>query len=199
MKSENKYIGDDKFKKFLEHYKCEAPLEVIKMRFAGAICSPNTDLRPTDVISSLWPENAVPRLETKNEAELFFKFFMGLWDEMFLAVKNNNIKLSRISLNDDLAAVCRERFEAVESGFVEGFFGGKDNLKIPAYIAEIVDSLSQLALLYKSLAAKIEKKDNLQNIFDAIIDCDKMAMKSIGFVIENYTLPHIAELQRKPN
>ena len=118
---------------------------------------------------------------------------------MFLAVKNNNIKLSHISLNDDLAAVCRERFEAVESGFVEGFFGGKDNLKIPAYIAEIVDSLSQVALLYNSLAAKIEKKDNRQNVFDAIIDCDKMAVKSIGFVIENYTLPHIAQLQRKPN
>lgn len=199
MKSENKYIGDDKFKKFLEHYNCTAPLEVIKLRFAGAICSPNEDLRPTDVISSLWPENAVPRLETKNEAELFFKFFMGLWDEMFLAVKNNKIKLTKITPKDDLAAVCRERFEAVESGFVEGFFGGRDNLKIPAYIAEIVDSLSQLALLYKSLAEKIETKDNRQNVFDAIVDCDKMATKSIGFIVENYALPHISELQRKAN
>ncbi len=199
MKSENKYIGDDKFKNFLTHYDCQAPLEVVKLRFAGAICSPNADLRPTDVIASFWPENAAPRLETKNEAELFFKFFMGLWDEMFLLVRENKIKLSHISPTDDLQNVCRQRFEAVEMGFVEGFFGGNDNLKIPAYIAEIVDSLSQLALLYKSLAAKIEKKDNRQNVFDAIIDCDKMAMKSIGFIIENYTLPHIAELQRKPN
>ena len=76
MKSENKYIGDDKFKKFLEHYNCPTPLDVVKLRFAGAICSPNTDLRPTDVIASLWENNQAPRLETKNEAELFFKFFM---------------------------------------------------------------------------------------------------------------------------
>ncbi len=199
MKSENKYIGDDKFKKFLEHYNCMAPLEVVKLRFAGAICSPNTELRPTDVISSLWPENAVPRLETKKEAELFFKFFMGLWDEMFELVKKNKLKLSHISQNDDLKSVCRLRFEAVETGFVEGFFGGCDNLKIPAYIAEIIDSLSRMALLYKSLSEKTETKDNPQNIFDAVLECDKMTVKSIGFIVENYTLPHIHELQRKVN
>ena len=60
----------------LAHYACEAPLDIIKMRFAGAICSPNLKLRPTDVISSFWPEGRAPRLETKNEADLFFKFFM---------------------------------------------------------------------------------------------------------------------------
>ncbi len=199
MKSENKYIGDDKFKKFLEHYGCAAPLEVIKLRFAGAICSPNTELRPTDVISSFWPENGAPRLETKNEAELFFKFFMGLWDEMFTAVKENRIKLSRVKPSDDLQAVCTQRFEAVELGFVEGFFGGKEDLKIPAYIAEIVDSLSRMALLYKSLAQKSETRKNNQNIFDAIADCDKMTAKSIGFIVENYALPHINELQRTVN
>jgi len=199
MKSENKYIGDDKFKKFLEHYDCPAPLEVVKMRFAGAICSPNTDLRPTDVISSFWPENAVPRLETQKEAELFFKFFMGLWDEMFAEVRQNKLKLSHISPTDNLQEVCTQRFETVELGFVEGFFGGCDDLKIPAYIAEIVDSLSRMALLYKSLAEKTETKNNNQNLFDAIIDCDKMTVKSIGFIVENYALPHIGELQRKAN
>lgn len=199
MKSENKYIGDDKFKKFLEHYNCTAPLDVVKLRFAGAICGPNTDLRPTDIISSFWPENMAPRLETKNEAELFFKFFMGLWDEMFDAVKENRIELSRISTTDDLQTVCAQRFEAVELGFVEGFFGGRDDLKIPAYIAEIIDSLSRMALLYKSLAAKNETKKNNQNVFDAIIECDKMTAKSIGFIVENYALPHISELQRKVN
>ena len=76
MQSENEYIGDDNFKKFLDHYDCPTPLEVIKLKFAGAICSPNENLRPTDVISSFWKEGEEPRLETKNEAELFFKFFI---------------------------------------------------------------------------------------------------------------------------
>ena len=70
MKSQNEYIGDDSFKKMLDHYHCPTPLHVIKMRFAGAICSPNLELRPTEVISSFWPQGETPRLETKNEAEL---------------------------------------------------------------------------------------------------------------------------------
>ena len=91
MQIENTYIGDDKFKRFLEHYNCPTDIEEVKLKFAGAICSPNKDLRPTDVISSLFRDNQQPRLETKSEAELFFKFFMGLWDEMFIQIKTDKL------------------------------------------------------------------------------------------------------------
>lgn len=199
MKSENKYIGDDKFKKFLEHYNCPTPLDVVKLRFAGAICSPNTELRPTDVIASLWENNQAPRLETKNEAELFFKFFMGLWDEMFELVSANSVVLPRIEQTADLIEVCEERFAELEMGFIEGFWGGKDDAKIPAYIAEVVDSLSQLAEVYKSLVNKIHPEKDNKNVFDAIIKCDKMAAKSINMLIEHYVLPHIDSLRRTVN
>ncbi len=88
---ENKYIGDEKMQKMLEHYKCQTPLEIVKLRFAGAICSPNLELRPTDVISSFWLKAETPRLQTKDEADLFFKFFMGLWDNVFEKVKANKV------------------------------------------------------------------------------------------------------------
>ncbi|MBQ9270687.1 MAG: hypothetical protein IJ218_00255 [Alphaproteobacteria bacterium] len=199
MKSENKYIGDDKFKKFLLHYACPAPLGVIKLRFVGAICSPNVELRPTDVIASLWTDNKTPRLETKNEADLFFKFFMGLWDEMFTLVQKNRVKLPSLPAEGDLSQACQERFEQLELGFVEGFFGGRENLKIPAYIGEVTDSLSRLALLYKTLAKNISTEQKRKNVFDAVMDCDKMAEKSIGFLIEHYVLPHMDELKRTIN
>ena len=199
MKSENKYIGDDKFKKFLEHYNCPTPLEVIKLRFAGAICSPNEDLRPTDVIASFWQNNLAPRLETKNEAELFFKFFMGLWDEMFELVSANGIVLPHIKPTDVLIAVCENRFAELELGFVEGFWGGKEDIKVPAYIAEMIDSLTQLAEVYNSLKEKINPEKNNKNIFDAIIKCDKMAAKSVNMLIEHYVLPHIDNLRRTVN
>ena len=199
MKSENKYIGDDKFIKFLEHYSCPTPIEVVKLRFAGAICSPNAELRPTDVIASLWPDNKAPRLETKNEADLFFKFFMGLWDEMFSTVQENRIKLPPLAKDADLPGACQDRFEQLELGFVEGFFGGQENLKIPAYIAEVADSLSRLALLYKTLAQKASTEKNRKNIADAVADCDQAAVKSIGFLIEHYVWPHMEELKRTVN
>lgn len=199
MKSENNYIGDDKFQKFLEHYSCPAPLALVKLRFAGAICSPNTQLRPTDVIASLWENNNTPRLETKNEAELFFKFFMGLWDEMFRLVSANAIVLPRISHEDNLIAVCHQRFELLELGFAEGFWGGAENIKIPEYIADVLDSLSQLAGTYKSLAGKISPQKNNEAVFKAVLECDKMAIKSIHFIIEHYVLPHIESLKRMVN
>lgn len=199
MKSENKYIGDDKFIKFLQHYSCPASLELVKMRFAGAICSPNPDLRPTDVISSFWPDNLTPRLETKAEADLFFKFFMGLWDEMFERVCTNNLELPRISPQDDLANMCQKRREIIEFGFLEGFFGGLENIKIPAFIAEIADSLSSLGELYAKLGQKIASGKERQKIFDAILECDKTALKSMSFIIEHYALPHINDLRRTIN
>ena len=199
MKSENKYIGDDKFIKFLEHYNCPTPLEVVKLRFAGAVCSPNSELRPTDVIASFWQNNLAPRLETKNEAELFFKFFMGLWDEMFELVSTNSIVLPRIEPADDLITVCEDRYNELELGFVEGFWGGKEDIKVPAYIAEVIDSLTQLAEVYRSLVGKISPEKNNKNVFDAIIQCDKMAAKSINMLIEHYVLPHIDSLRRVVN
>jgi hypothetical protein len=202
MKSENEYIGDDKFKKFLEHYACPIPLEVVKVRFAGAVCSPNGDLRPTDVIASLWPNNQTPRLETKAEAELFFKFFMGLWDEMLHLVMLNSISLERIESTDDMKEVCQRRYEEIELGFIEGFWGGLPELKIPAYIAQIVDSLSELADVYKTLEQKIRPEQENKAVFDALISCDKAVNKSIHFIIEQYALPHIEELkhsERKGN
>lgn len=199
MKSENKYIGDDKFKKFLDHYSCPAPLDMVKMRFAGAICSPNLELRPTDVISSLWEEGKAPRLETKNEADLFFKFFMGLWDEIFSEVALQKLEMPKINRKDNLVEVCEQRYFLVEDGFVEGFWGGKQNVKIPAYVAEVADNLTALAEAYKSMVSKINPQNDNENIFNAVISCDKLVIKSVNFLIENYVLPRMEELKRTIN
>ena len=202
MQSENKYLGDEKFKKFLEHYKCPTPLAVVKMKFAGAMCSPNLDLRPTDVISSFWEENRAPRLETKEEADLFFKFFMGLWDEIFQDVKKNQIELAPYSaknMDDNFISLCRQRYEEVELGFVEGFWGGKEDLKIQQYLAEVIDSLSQMAEVYMTLADKSQSSGATDNIVKHFRATDKMVEKAIAFLIENSVLPRIENLKRTVN
>ena len=201
MKSQNEYIGDDSFVKMLEHYRCSMPLNVIKMRFAGSICSPNLELRPTDVISSFWPKGQEPRLETKKEAELFFKFFMGLWDDIFTAVKVNKIRLEKIKADSQeaLKEACLSRYDEIEVGFIEGFWGGKENLQLPAYLAEMIDSLSDLAALYARLADKIDVADSLEAVSSAVHHTDRMVEKAIDFIIENSVLPRIEELKRTVN
>lgn len=203
MQSENVYIGDDKFQRFLSHYSCPTPLDVVKLKFAGAICSPNADLRPTDVISSLFLENQQPRLTTKNEAELFFKFFMGLWDEMFTQIKTNTLELSqyegRPDDTDSLIEFCQQRANQVEFGFLEGFWGGCDTLSIPNYAAELARSLSDMADVYLVLAKKLAQAENPEEIYPVMLNTDKMVEKTFHFLIEHLVLPHIEKLQRSVN
>ncbi len=200
MQTENQYIGDEKMIKMLEHYNCPTPLGVVKMRFAGAVCSPNLELRPSDVISSFWPAGQSPRLETKDEADLFFKFFMGLWDDVFCDVKSNSIRLPRVKVGAANAKdVCVARFQEIEGGYVEGFWGGKQDLKIPAYLAEVIDSLSDLAGIYNTLAKKLDNSGNLEEIIATLLHTDRTAEKAISFIIENSVLPRIESLQRTVN
>ncbi len=198
MQSQNEYIGDDKMQKMLQHYLCPLPLDTVKMRFAGAICSPNLELRPSDVISSLWPQNQEPRLQTKEEAELFFKFFMGLWDHIFNLVRQNAVCLpARRAENsrDDWAELCFSRAETLEQGYIEGFWGGRNDLKIPAYLAELIDSLSDLAALYLKLAERLQQEQNIENLVATVKNTDKMVNRSIAFIIENTVLPRMAQPQ----
>lgn len=200
MKSENKYIGDEAFEKMLAHYKCVTPLDVVKMRFLGAICSPNMELRPTDVISSFWPQGQEPRLQTKDEADLFFKFFMGLWDELFEQVRENKVKLPFVKREEaNLKDFCVSRYNEVEWGFVEGFWGGKQDLKLANYLAEVIDSLTDLAGVYNALQNQVDKNFNSAELIKTLEHTDKMVEKSISFIIENSVLPRIENIHRVVN
>lgn len=196
-KNANPYIGDESFQKLLDHYQCPTPLNVIKMRFVGAVCSPNLELRPAEVISSFWPAGEEPRLQTKEEADLFFKFFMGLWDDIFEKVKRNKIKIPPLKTDrKNLKKTCDERFEAVEFGFLEGFWGGKEDLRLPAYIAQMIDSLSEISGIYKTLAKKLDNGADLEEIAKTLGYTDIMMEKALSFIIENSVLPRIDNLAR---
>lgn len=204
MQSENVYIGDDKFQRFLDHYGCITPIDIVKLRFAGAICSPNSNLRPTDVISSLFDEDKQPRLETKAEAELFFKFFMGLWDEMFVVIRTNTLILPAFNGDkdnaDDVYRFCFKRHDDLEFGFLEGFWGGCRTLNIPQFAAELTTSLSELAEVYNVLANKLKKDDeDMKNIIKVIRNTDVMVEKTWNFLIEHLVLPNISKLERTVN
>ena len=200
MQSQNKYIGDDKMEKLLAHYQCPMPLNVVKMRFAGAVCSPNMELRPTDVISSLWEQNREPRLQTKEEAELFFKFFMGLWDEIFAQVKNNALTLPPYrpqTAREYWFLLCRQRAEELAEGWVEGFWGGREDLQIPAFVAELVDSLAELAGVYRKLGERLESGEKTDGLIEAVKNTDKTVNRAFAFIIENSFLPRMAKLQQQ--
>ena len=91
------------------------------------------------------------------------------------------------------------RFEELEYGFLEGFWGGCDDLKVPNYVAQIVDSLSEMADAYAMLSKKSESSKDNKAISHALLNTDKTVEKAFAFIIENSVLPRIADLERTVN
>ena len=120
---------------------------------------------------------------------------MGLWDEIFDEIKIAKIKLPQLA-DKEITSYCQKRYDEIEQGYLEGFFGGEENLKIPGYLAQIVDSLSELAVVYQKIAAKGESS---AAVWDAVKHTDKMVVRAIDFIIENSVLPRIEDLKRTVN
>ena len=128
---------------------------------------------------------------------------MGLWDEMFVEIKTNTLKLPEFSGNKrdtkELAELCHSRADQIEFGFVEGFWGGCETLSIPNYAAELMASLSDMADVYGVLAKKLTQAENPKDIYPVILNTDQMVEKTFRFLIEHMVLPHIEQLQRSVN
>ncbi|SCA55525.1 conserved hypothetical protein [Candidatus Terasakiella magnetica] len=154
-----KYIGDAGVAKYLEEYKSQTPFYVVRMRVLGALASPNEDLLPVMVMASFWPEDAFPKFVTKDEAEKFFATFMGLWRRMEKLADAEGTLLSargKLSDLDEAKEVLLKRLEEIEAGFIEGFWGGQDDMKMPSATAALVDGLSDEATAYHALLQDVE-------------------------------------------
>ena len=64
------------------------------------------------------------------------------------------------------------------------------------YLAQIVDSLSEMATLYTKISLKGEDS---QATWDAVKHTDKVVERSIAFIIENSVLPRIEDIKRSVN
>jgi len=205
MASKNKYIGDVSLEKMLEHYECKAPLHLIKMRFIGGICSFSEELKPADIIASFWEIGKEPRLETKSEADLFFKFFMGLWFKQFDKVKKNEVKLKsflRLESAESISLCLQTRLEEIEYGFIEGFWGGKNDVKMPSFVAELIDSLSDISKFYGKLLKNIKddiSDEDKEAIIKSISQADAMFNKAVNNLIEHVVIPRMSVIVEKSN
>ena len=101
-----------------------------------------------------------------------------------------------MSSKEGIAKLCAIRFAEIEPGYVEGFWGGKEDLKLPSYLAQIIDSLTEISGVYNTLAKKLDKAENLTDISKHLVYTDTMVEKAIAFIIENSVLPRIETLQR---
>ncbi len=172
-KKPGKYIGDAGVAKFLEQYKSDTPFHIVRLRVLGALASPNTDLLPVMVIASFWPEDAFPKFVTKDEADIFFSTFMGLWRRMEkMADASQNLLSARGKLGDleDAKNTLFTRVEEVDAGFIEGFWGGLDDIKMPSATAALIDGLGSEAEAYHALLEDVSQwEDYTPAMRDALV------------------------------
>ena len=158
-KNAGKYIGDAGITQLLRRHGSDIPFYVVRMRVLGAIASPYKELLPAMVIASFWPEDKFPRHETKQEVDAFFESFMGLWQRVEKLVAAGNAILSapgKLPTQEDAKETLLRRMEELESGFIEGFWGGQDDLAMSSAGAALIDGLSDQAESYHALYQEIE-------------------------------------------
>lgn len=189
-KKSGKYIGDAGVAKFLDQYKSQTPFYVVRMRVLGALASPNKDLLPVMVVASFWPEDQFPKFVTKDEAETFFSTFMGLWRRMEKTVEASQKLLSargKITNLEEAKEVLLKRVEELEAGFIEGFWGGQEDMKMASATAALIDGLSEEADSYAALLEDVERwsdfsdgmRDALQDEMDERDGTIEDAMKAL--------------------
>ncbi|WP_419799132.1 MAG: hypothetical protein ACNI26_05545 [Terasakiella sp.] len=154
-----KYIGDAGVAKFLEQYKSQVPFHVVRMRVLGALASPNKDLLPVMVIASFWGENDFPKFVKKAESESFFATFMGLWRRIEkMAIARNPLLSARgkLATLDAAKELLLRRVEELDAGFIEGFWGGEDDMKMASATAALIDGLGEEAEGFSVLLQDVE-------------------------------------------
>lgn len=158
-KKQGKYIGDAGIAKFLEQYNSPTPFNVVSMRVLGGLASPNEKLLPVMVIASFWPEDAFPKFVTKQEAETFFSTFMGLWQRMEKMAAAGQAMLSargKLASLEEVKELLFKRVEEIDAGFIEGFWGGLDDMKMASATAALIDGLAEEAEAYNTLSEDLE-------------------------------------------
>lgn len=181
----SKYLGDAAVAKCLERYGSHTPFDLAFMRFMGAQASPNPDLVPVMVIASFWPDDKFPQFQTQEEANLFFSHFMGLWRRVEQRVADDK-SLLRAKLNykdaDAFRLSLQARIDELEFGFIEGFWGGADDLPMASATAALIDGIGDHVQAYAGVLAESQA---WQDLPEALVPALRQELIERDHVVED--------------
>jgi hypothetical protein len=135
---------EKKVKALLAAHACPVPFHEIRTRFLGSIASPGLSVSPFEVMKSLWG-GQLPEFESLDAVnELIGALINGLWNSLTRHQKRSEpFRLMRTSVPEtraglaELALIRRQELD----GFIEGLFGGADELDLPAKASAALDTL----------------------------------------------------------
>lgn len=140
--------ADEKtIKTLLAAHACPVPFHEIRTRFLGSIASPGLSVSPFEVMKNLWG-GQLPEFESLDAVnELIGALINGLWNSLTRHQKRSEpFRLVRTSVPEtraglaELALIRRQELD----GFIEGLFGGADELDLPDKASSALDTLGEV-------------------------------------------------------
>lgn len=148
--------SDDAVAKLLDRYKCPVPFHAVRTRFLGNIASPAMAVSPIDMVKQLWG-GELPVFDHIDEANILLSaLVMGLWNRLTRHQdRSAPFRLTRPNLASDreglkvLAQIRREELD----GFVDGLFGGSQELDLPERAHRALQVLSEGRAIFAGVEA----------------------------------------------
>ena len=156
-----RYVGNDAFKTFLKKHGCRTGFEEIRMRLLGAMISPGRDADIYPLVEDFF-EYDMPEFSDKSELEAFLHRFLGLWNEIADSSQHDLITLSpvgTITTHEEIKDLLFRRIDEVVFGFLEGVWGGEDELPLTEVRAATLTTIEEAARTYDERLLEIVKKD----------------------------------------
>ena len=163
--------ADEKtIKTLLAAHACPVPFHEIRTRFLGSIASPGLSVSPFEVMKRLWG-GELPEFQSLDAVnELIGALINGLWNSLTRHQKRSEpFRLMRTSVPEtraglaELALIRRQELD----GFIEGLFGGADELDLPEKTSSALDTLGEVRAMIAGVhqvASDPSKPAELANI-----------------------------------
>jgi hypothetical protein len=178
-------------RRLLKKYDCPLPLHQIRAQFMGAITSPLDTVNPSREIQTLWGGHA-PGFASMAAANEFMQVLViGLWNHVARHFGSHEpfalIDITPEPTEKGIKDHAKVRFEEIQ-GFLEGFFQGQDSVHLSEDIADCLDVLDDLILMFGGIARLPKERQvvtlrEIQDLINQLADLTDIAQKEINQII----------------
>ena len=148
-------VTDQQVQALLARHACPTPLHVLRMRFLGAIASPQVNVSPMRVVEQAWG-GELPEFASQIDAEeLIQALVAGFWNRLS---EHQNTKtpfrLPRAEVKPTRKALLElAQTRSLElAGFVDGLFGEDEEMDLPEKAHEALNMLGEMHATFAGAA-----------------------------------------------
>jgi hypothetical protein len=178
-------------RRLLKKYDCPLPLHQIRAQFMGAIASPIDTVNPSREIQTLWGGHA-PSFASMAAANEFMQVMvMGLWNHVAMHFGSNEpfalIANTPEPTEKGIKDHAKVRFEEIQ-GFLAGFFQGEESVHLSEDIADCLDVLEDLILMFGGIARlpkerRVVTQKEIHDLISQLAELTAIAQREINQII----------------